>query len=293
MFSGPRTRRARVSGAFNGGPAPCPWQPRAASPRPPSALTGRAADRLYRHLDPTCALCRARGNPPSTTGQDMSPMPRPPASRLEQLLRSRQFVITSEITPPVSCDADDLLRKAEPLRGLADAVNVTDGASARAHLSAPIAAAILAREGHRADPSAHLPRPQPHRAAGRSHGRGRLRRAQPLVPDRRRSQGRRPAGDQAGVRRRFDHAHPDGARPARQGRAPVRAQGRGAARTLLSRRRRRAHRSPGRLEAGQARGQDRGRRRIRADAILHGCRDCAALCRAPERARRRRAASFC
>ena len=77
----------------------------------------------------------------------MSPTPQPPASRLEQLLRSRQFVITSEITPPVSCNADDLLRKAEPLRGLADAVNVTDGASARAHLSAPIAAAILVREG--------------------------------------------------------------------------------------------------------------------------------------------------
>ena len=37
--------------------------------------------------------------------------------------------------------------KALPLRGLADAVNVTDGASARAHMSAPIAAAILAREG--------------------------------------------------------------------------------------------------------------------------------------------------
>ena len=56
-------------------------------------------------------------------------------------------MITAEITPPVSCDADDFLRKALPLRGLADAVNVTDGASARAHLSAPIAAAILVREG--------------------------------------------------------------------------------------------------------------------------------------------------
>src|SRR5262249_42689036 len=52
-----------------------------------------------------------------------------------------------EITPPVSCNADDLLRKAQPLAGLADAVNVTDGASARAHLSAPIAAALLARVG--------------------------------------------------------------------------------------------------------------------------------------------------
>src|SRR5262249_60638512 len=72
---------------------------------------------------------------------------RQPVSPLEQLLRSRRFVITAEITPPVSCDADDLLRKALPLCGLADAVNVTDGASARAHLSAPIAAALLARAG--------------------------------------------------------------------------------------------------------------------------------------------------
>jgi len=69
---------------------------------------------------------------------------RQPASRLEELLRAGRFVITAEITPPVSCNADDLLRKALPLAGLADAVNVTDGASARAHLSAPIAAALLA-----------------------------------------------------------------------------------------------------------------------------------------------------
>ena len=71
----------------------------------------------------------------------------PPASRLEQRLRLRQFVMTAEITPPVSCDAEELLAKARPLRGLVDAVNVTDGAGARAHMSAPVAAAILAREG--------------------------------------------------------------------------------------------------------------------------------------------------
>ena len=78
----------------------------------------------------------------------MDSTPRPPASRLEERLRSRQFVMTAEITPPVSCSADDLLEKARPLLGLVDAVNVTDGASARAHMSAPIAAALLAREGH-------------------------------------------------------------------------------------------------------------------------------------------------
>jgi methylenetetrahydrofolate reductase (NADPH) len=76
----------------------------------------------------------------------MSTPPRP-QSRLQHLLGIRQFAITAEITPPVSCDAEDLLRKARPLAGLADAVNVTDGASARAHMSAPIAAALMVREG--------------------------------------------------------------------------------------------------------------------------------------------------
>ena len=42
---------------------------------------------------------------------------------------------------------EDLLRKAAPLRGLADAVNVTDGAGARAHMGALAAAAILDRAG--------------------------------------------------------------------------------------------------------------------------------------------------
>jgi methylenetetrahydrofolate reductase (NADPH) len=62
---------------------------------------------------------------------------------LEERLRHNRFVITAEITPPVSCDADDLRRKAETLQGLADAVNVTDGAGARAHMSALAAASIL------------------------------------------------------------------------------------------------------------------------------------------------------
>ena len=68
-------------------------------------------------------------------------------SQLEQTLRARHFAITTELTPPVSFDPDDLLRKARPLKGLADAVNVTDGASARAHMSALAAAAVLARDG--------------------------------------------------------------------------------------------------------------------------------------------------
>jgi len=65
----------------------------------------------------------------------------------EDRLRAGRFVMTTEVTPPLSCDAQDLLRKAAPLRGLADAVNVTDGAGARAHMGALAAAAILIGAG--------------------------------------------------------------------------------------------------------------------------------------------------
>jgi methylenetetrahydrofolate reductase (NADPH) len=62
---------------------------------------------------------------------------------LQSRLQAGQFVITAEIAPPVSCDAHELQSKAAPLKGLADAVNVTDGAGARAHMSALAAASIL------------------------------------------------------------------------------------------------------------------------------------------------------
>ncbi len=62
-------------------------------------------------------------------------------------LRAGRFVMTAEVAPPVSCDVHDLLRKATPLRGLADAVNLTDGAGARAHMSALAAATILLGAG--------------------------------------------------------------------------------------------------------------------------------------------------
>jgi methylenetetrahydrofolate reductase (NADPH) len=68
-------------------------------------------------------------------------------SGLEQRLRSNRFVLTAELSPPISCDANDLLSKAMPLAGLADGVNVTDGAGARAHMSALAAAAILLQAG--------------------------------------------------------------------------------------------------------------------------------------------------
>jgi methylenetetrahydrofolate reductase (NADPH) len=61
----------------------------------------------------------------------------------EERLRAGRFAITAELAPPVSCAAQDLRDKAAGLKGLPDAVNVTDGAGARAHMSALAASAIL------------------------------------------------------------------------------------------------------------------------------------------------------
>lgn len=66
---------------------------------------------------------------------------------LQEKLRARRFVITAEVTPPVSIAREELLAKALPLKGLADAVNITDGAGARPHLGAVTAAAMLVEAG--------------------------------------------------------------------------------------------------------------------------------------------------
>jgi len=66
---------------------------------------------------------------------------------LQDKLLSGRFVITAEVTPPVSADRSELLAKALPLKGLADAVNITDGAGARPHLGAVTAAALLVEAG--------------------------------------------------------------------------------------------------------------------------------------------------
>lgn len=69
------------------------------------------------------------------------------ASNLKTKLASGEFVLTAEVTPPLSADPADLMERAGPLKGLADAVNVTDGASARAHIDSIVAATLLKREG--------------------------------------------------------------------------------------------------------------------------------------------------
>ncbi len=67
--------------------------------------------------------------------------------RLEALLRAGEFVVTAETSPPDAAAPAPVLARAGCLKGLADAVNVTDGAGAKTHMSALAAAAILSREG--------------------------------------------------------------------------------------------------------------------------------------------------
>lgn len=78
----------------------------------------------------------------------MTPIPTPPVdSKLVRALLGGGFALTAEVTPPASGNPASLLAKAEPLRGLVDAINVTDGASARVHMSSLAAAACLAASG--------------------------------------------------------------------------------------------------------------------------------------------------
>ena len=63
-------------------------------------------------------------------------------SKLAQVLKAGHFAMTAETSPPDSASAQTVLDRVMCLKGVADAVNVTDGASARVHMSALSAAAI-------------------------------------------------------------------------------------------------------------------------------------------------------
>ncbi|HUH83089.1 MAG TPA: methylenetetrahydrofolate reductase [Stellaceae bacterium] len=66
---------------------------------------------------------------------------------LHERLAAGRFVVTAEITPPVTSDPMALLERARGLKGLAIAVNVTDGAGAKVHLSSLVAAHLLRQNG--------------------------------------------------------------------------------------------------------------------------------------------------
>ena len=64
-------------------------------------------------------------------------------SLFHKKLLEGNFVYTAETTPPDSSDQEILLKKTKPLKGIADAVNLTDSPGAKAHMSSLTAAIIL------------------------------------------------------------------------------------------------------------------------------------------------------
>ena len=66
---------------------------------------------------------------------------------LAEKINNREFAMTAEIVPPVAASTGPLLAEAEHLRGLVDAINITDGAGATTTMSSFAAAAILSAAG--------------------------------------------------------------------------------------------------------------------------------------------------
>src|SRR5262249_8306647 len=69
------------------------------------------------------------------------------ASNLRVKLRAGEFVVTAELTPPVATEAPMLLERARQLESLATAINITDGAGGKTHLSSLVAAHLILQAG--------------------------------------------------------------------------------------------------------------------------------------------------
>jgi methylenetetrahydrofolate reductase (NADPH) len=68
-------------------------------------------------------------------------------SNLEHVLAAGQFAVTGELGPPKSHNAEVIRKKASLLKGLVDAVNITDNQTAIVRMSSIAAGAILVQEG--------------------------------------------------------------------------------------------------------------------------------------------------
>jgi methylenetetrahydrofolate reductase (NADPH) len=68
-------------------------------------------------------------------------------SNLERVLAAGEFAATAEIGPPMDCDASVVVKKAEVLKGVADAYNITDNQTGVVRISSIAAALIILREG--------------------------------------------------------------------------------------------------------------------------------------------------
>jgi len=70
-----------------------------------------------------------------------------PESKLLRLLDNGEFVVTAELGPPKSCDAELVEKKAEILKNYVDAVNITDNQTAIVRLSSLASAVLVQQKG--------------------------------------------------------------------------------------------------------------------------------------------------
>jgi len=68
-------------------------------------------------------------------------------SRLEKVLEAGGFAVNCGRSATATTDLAPMLNRVAPLRSIADAVNVTDGATAKPHVSSLVLAAEMMREG--------------------------------------------------------------------------------------------------------------------------------------------------
>ncbi len=68
-------------------------------------------------------------------------------TRLEEKIRSKSFVVTTELTPPKGIDLSELFAKADALKGYADAINLTESPRARMAVEPKAVARLLIERG--------------------------------------------------------------------------------------------------------------------------------------------------
>jgi len=68
-------------------------------------------------------------------------------SNLEKILRAGHFAVTAELGPPQSADPEVIRRKARLLKGVVDAVNITDNQTAIVRMSSIASAVLAIQEG--------------------------------------------------------------------------------------------------------------------------------------------------
>lgn len=68
--------------------------------------------------------------------------------RLERVLRSGKFAVTSELDPPDSADPEEVYKRARIFDGYVDAINAVDGSGANCHMSSVGICSLLTRMGY-------------------------------------------------------------------------------------------------------------------------------------------------